>query len=184
MPECESRDVSQFIYAELSTTSVCLCVPRQAIQTLWALLTDGDHHDDSDYNDAIIKTTRSTITFGANNPKLATRINQWHWHQTIVVIEKGVTNLSGMVVMMMVLLEEVCSCDGLWQVLLKMLCVHAGPDTAQVPIACTPASTQSLHLPLAFHHSRRQSSIAQRPHMAMQSFKSKTTPRAMHCWDL
>ena len=45
-----------------------------------------------------------------------------------------VADLCGLVIVVVVLGEEVNALDGVWEVLLKMLSIHAGPHTAQVTI--------------------------------------------------
>ncbi len=49
-----------------------------------------------------------------------------------------------MIVVMVVLGQEVCASHAVWQALLIVLCVHTGPDAAQVPIACTTKSKQLM----------------------------------------
>ena len=47
-----------------------------------------------------------------------------------------------MIVVMVVLGQEVCACHAVRQALLVVLCIHAGPDAAQIPIACTTKGKQ------------------------------------------
>ncbi len=49
-----------------------------------------------------------------------------------------------MIVVMVVLGQEVCASHAVWQALLVVLCIHAGPDAAQVPIACTIKGKQLM----------------------------------------
>lgn len=42
-----------------------------------------------------------------------------------------------MIVVMVIFGQEVCASHAVWQALLVVLCIHAGPDAAQVSIACT-----------------------------------------------
>ena len=43
-------------------------------------------------------------------------------------------DLCGLVIVVVVLGQEINALDGVWQVLLKVLSIHAWPHTAQVPI--------------------------------------------------
>ncbi len=49
-----------------------------------------------------------------------------------------------MIIVMVVLGQEVCACHAVRKALLVVLCIHTGPDAAQVPIACTTKGKQLM----------------------------------------
>ena len=46
------------------------------------------------------------------------------------------SDLRSFIIVVVVLGQEVNALDGVWEVLLVVLCIDAGPDTAQIPIPC------------------------------------------------
>ena len=61
-----------------------------------------------------------------------------------------VADLCGLVIVMMVLGEEVNALHGVWEVLLKVLSIHAGPYTAQVPIPYNTYNTSGHDIPCVY----------------------------------
>ena len=55
-----------------------------------------------------------------------------------------VSNLCGLVVVVVVLGQEVCALEAVWKVLLKVLSIHTGPHTAQIPIPYVTPSKSDI----------------------------------------